>query len=294
MAVVGGLEVPEQLIQLFSELVRVNDSRRYGSVAKNGHLLSKEKKLKVSTRSLLPQISELWKNLSPTELAAWKAAGNASNCNQWNLFVQDTAYRLKYGLPGVATPSDLYQYKVGKLEIKAPANGARLKQYHPARYYKLKKVKVTKALPETVEIRELLMLPLKLELSYKSNLTAITDDARAKFYATIHSSYQGRTIETIAGFDLLQSTAWTRNSFTATDVIGKARSYDLNLDFSGVVGEFYWDNVVARHSGTNYARDWRCVDVNNSLTRSNYQIEKSWEEEYLPSGAAFDSVYHEE
>ena len=294
MAIIGGLEVPEQLIQLFRELVRPNDSRRYGSIAKNGHLLSKEQKLKVSTRSLLPQISEYWAALTPAQKAAWKTAGDASNYNQWNLFVQDTAYRLKYGLPGVATPSDLYQYKVGKLEIKAPANGARLKQYHPARYYKLKKVKGTKALWENVEIRELLVLPLKIELSYKSNLTAITDDARAKFYATIHSSYQGRTIETIAGFDLLQSTAWTRNSFTATDVIGKARSYDLNLDFSGVVGEFYWDNVVARHSGTNYARDWRCVDVNNSLTRSNYQIEKSWEEEYLPSGAAFDSVYHEE
>ena len=294
MAIIGGLEVPEQLIQLFRELVRPNDSRRYGSIAKNGHLLSKEQKLKVSTRSLLPQISEYWAALTPAQKAAWKTAGDASNYNQWNLFVQDTAYRLKYGLPGVATPSDLYQYKVGKLEIKAPANGALLKQYHPARYYKLKKVKGTKALSENVEIRELLMLPLKLELSYKSNLTAITYDARAKFYATIHSSYQGRTIETIAGFDLLQSTDWTRNSFTATDVIGKARSYDLNLDFSGVVGEFYWDNVVARHSGTNYARDWRCVDVNNSLTRSNYQIEKSWEEEFLPAGAAFDSVYHEE
>ena len=294
MAIIGGLEVPEQLIQLFSELVRVNDSRRYGSVAKNGHLLSKEQKLKVSTRSLLPQISEYWAALSSAQKAAWKTAGDASNYNQWNLFVQDTAYRLKYGLPGVATPSDLYQYKVGKLDIKAPASGARLKQYHPERYYKLKKVTGTEGLWRDVEIREKLQLPLTVELSYKSNLTAVDDMAYARFYAIIYSSYQGRTIETIAGFDLLQSTAWTRNSFTATDVIGKARIYDLNLDFSGVVGEFYWDNVVARHSGTNYARDWRCVDVNNELTRSNYQIEKSWEEEYLPSGAAFDSVYHEE
>ena len=288
------MEVPEQLIQLFGKLVRVNDSRRYGSVTKNGHLLSKEKKLKVSTRSLLPQISEYWAALTPAQRAAWKSAGEASNYNQWNLFVQDTAYRLKYGLPGVATPSDLYQYKVGKLTIAAPASGARLKQYHPESYYKMKKVTGTKGLFKEVEIKEKLQLPLTIGMSYKSNLTKVDDWAYARAYATIFSNYQGRTIETNCGFDLLENTPWVRDSATATEVIGEVRSYDLSLDFNGVRGEFYWDNVVARHTGTNYARDWRCLDVNNSLTRSNYQIEKSWEEEFLPTGAAFDSVYHEE
>lgn len=294
MTVVGGLEMPDELVQLFRALVRVNDSRRYGSVAKNGHLLSKEKKLKVSTRSLLPQISEYWAALTPSERAAWKSAGEASNYNQWNLFVQDTAYRLKYGYDGLATPSPLYQYKVGKVSIAAPAQGIKLKQYHPERWWKLVKVKGTKALYRDVQISEKLQLPLTFALSYKSNLTKVDDSAYARAYATIFSNYQGRTIETNCGFDLLENTPWVRDSATATDVIGEVRSYDLSLDFNGVRGEFYWDNVVARHTGTNYARDWRCFDVNNSLTRSNYQIEKSWEEEFLPTGAAFDSVYHEE
>lgn len=294
MAIVGGLEVPEQLIQLFRELVRVNDSRRYGSVAKNGHLLSKEKKLKVSTRSLLPQISEYWAALTPAQKAAWKSAGAASSYNMWNLFVQDTAYRLKYGLPGVATPSDLYQYKVGKLTIAAPASGARLRQYHPESYYKMKKVTGTKGLWTEVEIKEKLQLPLTIGMSYKASLTAGGVDSYARYYATIYSSYQGRTIQTQVGGDLLQNTDWIYYSATTTEVIGKARSYDLCLDFNNVYGCFYWDNVIARHTGTNYARDWRCVDVNNELTRSNYQIEKSWEEDFLPTGAAFDSVYHTE
>lgn len=59
----------------------------------------------------------------------------------------------------------------------------------------------------------------------------------------------------------------------------------------GVRGWLEWDNVLAKHTGTNYARDYRCTDVNNELTSVNYQIEKSWEEQFLPSHTAFDSVY---
>lgn len=294
MAVVSGLEVPDELLQLFAALVRVVDAKRYGTVAKVGHLLSKEKKRNVSTRSLLPEISEYWKNLTVEEKAAWKAAGAASSYNMWNLFVQDTAYRLKYGITGLATPSTLYQYKVGKLTLAAPASGARLRQYHPESYYKMKKATGTKGLWTEVEIKEKLQLPLTIGMSYKANLTAGGVDSYARYYATIYSSYQGRTIETQVGGDLLQNTDWINYTATATEVIGKARSYDLCFDFNNVYGSFYWDNVIARHTGTNYARDWRCIDVNNELTRSNYQIEKSWEEEFLPTGVAFDSVYHTE
>lgn len=293
MALIGGLDVPEELIRLFRNLVRVNDQRRYGSVAKNGHLLSREQKLKVSTRSLLPQIKELWAGLSEPDKAAWSAAAGATNMNPWNLFVQDTAYRLKFELSGLATPSILHQYKVGKIEINAPANHALLAQYHPETYYVQRKVRGTKALYQDVRISEKLMLPLEVGLSFKSDLIAAGSNPEVKFYAKVLSSYQGRTIENETGFTIDLSSDWDRQTVVCSEVIGVARSYNLYLSFTDVRGEFYWDNVLANHTGTNFARDFRCTDVNNELSRANYQIEKSWEEETLPTGAAFDSVYFE-
>jgi hypothetical protein len=291
MAIIGGLTIPDELIALFRKLVRVNDQYRYGSVARIGHLLSKEKMLNVSSRSLLPQVRDLWASLSDAEKLLWKTAGNTINYNMWNLFVQDTSYRLKYGIPGLAVPSTLHQYKVGRLEISAPADSARLAQYHPEHYYKSVKVTGTKGLYEDVKITERLQLPLEVGLSYRAEFTATSGAPIARFYAIVTSSYQGRDIETEVGFDFDLSSDWQRQTVTITEALGVARSYDLYLEFTDVRGWIEWDNVLSRHSGTNFARDFRCNDVNNALDRVNYQIEKSWEEELLPAGSAFDSVY---
>lgn len=293
MAIVASLEVPQYLIDLFRSLVRFNDPVRYGSVASIGHLLSMERKLKVSTRSLLPQIAALWAGLSAPDKLAWKTAAAETNSNGWNLFVQDTAYRLKHEIVGLATPSILHQYKAGKMVIAAPATSARLIQYHPESYYVSRKVKGTKALFEDVRIDEKLALPLTIGISYKCDMIAAGASPAVRFYAEVLSNYQGNTIINEVGFTIPLSSAWTRETVILTQVVGVVRSYNLFLDFVDVRGSFYWDNLLSEHTGTNYARDLRCTDVNNELTRSNYQIEKSWEEEILPIGAAFDSVYIE-
>lgn len=291
MATIAGLEIPPELLRLFRELMRVNDSRRYGSLAKHGYLMSKQKKRDVSTRSLLPEISALWQALDAPTKSAWALAGTASSYRAWNLFVQDTAYRLKYGIGGLATPSALHQYKVGRLEIGAPASSATLAQYHPEHYWKIKKVVGTKGQYEDVKVVERLALPFTLGVSYRTELTATSGSPKARIYAQILSSYQGRDIETEAVIEFALSSGWTRETITATEVVGVVRSYNVYIEFANVRGWFEWDNLSCTHSGTNYARDFRCSDVNNELTRINYQIEKSWEETILPTGAAYDSVY---
>lgn len=291
MAQIGYLDIPQELIDLLKALISPTSTRRTGSVRKAGYLPSRAQKLKLTTRSLLPQISEQWAALTPTQQNAWAIAGAAQSTNGWNLFVQDTAYRLKYGIEGLATPDTMHQYKVGRVEINAPASSAKLLQYHPPTYYVSKKMRGNTTVREDVAIHEKLTLPLLIGLSYRSSLTPTKDDYKARFYAIISSSYQGRTYETEVGFDFNLSTTWTRSTQQATEIIGVVRSYNLFIDLDGVRGFLEWDNVLAYHSGANYARDKRCNDVNNELSKVNYQIEKSWEEELLPSGAAFDSVY---
>lgn len=291
MAQVGSLDVPPELLELMRGLITATSNRVTGSVRKAGYIPSKAQANRLTQRSLLPQIKELWGALSAPQQAAWKAAAATTSMNGWNLFVQDTAYRLKYGIPGIATPSLLHQFKVGRIEIAAPAERVLLAQYHPAKYWVSKKMRGPTTIREDVAIYETLTLPLLIATSYRCNLVPTREDYKARFYAIIYSSYQGRTIETEIGFDFDIESDWTRDTAELTEVIGIVRSYNLWIELDGVRGWFEWDNVVAQHTGTNYARDRRCTDVNNTLTKVNYQIEKSWEEQFLPAGTAFDSVY---
>lgn len=291
MATVGGLIIPPELEQAWHDFLRTVSPRKYGSVAKKGHLLSKKALLAVPARSLLPQIREEWHALSGAQRDAWKAAAQQNGQTGWRLFVQDTSYRLKYGLPGLSEPSLFHQYKVAHVDIIAPASGVKLVQYHPASYYKRRKVPGSKASYEEVEVREILQLPLMFGLSYRTELTAVDENATIEIYAVVKSSYQGRTIENETRVSLPLSSDWARTTATVTEVVGVARSYNLFIAVAGARGGFEFDNVVCYHSGSNYARDARCGDVNNELTRLNYQVEKSWEEVYLPTGAAYDSIY---
>lgn len=291
MALTGTLEVPPELLELFRKLLSSTDTRRRGAVRKHGYLQSRQQVTKLTTRSLLPQISDLRAGLTPAEIDQWKAAAAANSQNWWNLFVQDTAYRIKYGLPGLATPSLLHQYKVGRVEINAPADKVILKQYHPYKYYVNKKKRGNTTQRHDVAVFEKLVLPLEIEASYRCQLVPQKEDYSARFYAEIISSYQGRNIYTQAGFDFDINSDWTRGTAVINEVTGVVRSYNLYIELDGVRGWLEWDNVVARHTATNWARDWRCTDVNNELTRANFQIEASWEEQVLPNGSAFDSVY---
>ena len=180
---------------------------------------------------------------------------------------------------------------VGRVEIAAPATKVVLAQFHPILYYVSKKMRGNTTEREDVAVNERLQLPLEIGCSFRSNLTSAAAEPKAEFYAIVYSSYQGRTIETKVGFDIPLTTGWTQQTASISGVIGVARSYDLYINLDGVRGWFEWDNVIAEHTGTNWARDKRCLDVNNELTVANYQIEKSWEEQFLPSGTGFDSVY---
>jgi len=291
MALVGALTVPPELEELWNKLFNVADNRRRGAIRKTGYLTSRQKVSNLTTRSLLPAIRDLRDGLAPAEIEAWKTAAAASGQNWWNLFVQDTSYRMKYGIAGLATPSPLHQYKVGRIEIAAPATRVKLAQFHPIKYYVSKKMRGATSVYEDLPVIEKLILPLTIGLSYRSSLGSAGSSPKAEFYAIIYSSYQGRTIETKIGLNLSLSSEWTRATVAATEVIGVARYYNLFIELTDCSGWFEFDNILAQHTGTNYARDKRCMDVNNELTRTNFQIEKSWEEQFLPTGSGFDSVY---
>ena len=294
MALTGTLEVPPELLELFNKIISPSNTRTTGAVRKHGYLQSRQKIANLTTRSLLPEIRDLKLTLTPAEIIQWKAAAKAQNSNWWNLFVQDTAYRIKYGINGLAVPSVIHQYKVGRIEIAAPAERVVLTQYHPNKYYINKKKRGNTTIREDVPVYEILQLPLTIGLSYRSQLLPTRSNYRVRMYATVFSSYQGRTIETEHELPLELSSDWQQKTTQISEVLGAVRYYQLFIELDGVQGWLEFDNTKAIHTGTNWARDYRCNDVNNELTRTNFQIEKSWEEIFLPYKAAFGSVYPED
>lgn len=291
MARTGFIDAPENLQVLLANLLQYSNRYINAGVRKKSGIIPEKKKYNVPSRSFLPAVAELWAGLSEPERDAWKTAGAQTNLNGWNLFVQDTCYRMKYGYTGLAVPSNNHQYKVGRLQIEAPASKIVISQTHPIEWYKLKKVTGTKSQYYEVSVTEQLMLPLTIGLSYRSDLTAAGGTPIAKFYAKVISHYQGRDIETQAGFDIDLSSNWTRETTTLTEVLGVARWYSLFIELRDVRGYVEFDNVLATHTGSNYARDFRCNDINTPLSRTFFQVSKSWEGIEVPYGSDFESVY---
>jgi hypothetical protein len=233
----------------------------------------------------------LWQAFSDAERLAWKDAGAMTGLNGWQLFVQDQCIRIINDLAGVSTPVLEHQSWVGEIKITAPASEIKLVQLHPASYFVMHKVHGTKSQYEPVLVSEGFGLPLKIGLSYKSNLTASGANPYARFYAKIWNSYQGQDDEHIVNIELDLVDDWKIVSETLSSLRGTTIGYTLYIELHDVTGELYVDNIIAEHNAQNWARDYFMKSFAVSFTKAFYQIPKNWAAEILPDGAEYDSVY---
>lgn len=283
-------DLKDRYSQQFQPLYKTKDS----SVRWNGGLIAPRKKYKITTKSLLPGLAALWNELDGSTKLGWKAAGEKQGYNAYNTFIQDTAYRMKFGIEGTATPSIYHSYKVGEIVIAAPATQFKLVQAHPVEYFKLKKVKGTKSQYEPFAIEEVLTLPLSIGFSYRSNLTAVGDNPYCKLYAEVTYSYQGLDKTTRVETDISLVADWGNALAALSQVVGHARWYTLAIEFNNVQGTLQFDLVRAYHGGTNFARDFRCTNINAGFSNTNYQLPPSWEAAEAVDGVLYGSVYPSE
>jgi hypothetical protein len=291
MAKVGYVDVTPAVDDAYFKYLQPSDRFVFSRIIKKQTLFSYKKKKGLSQKSLLPQVAEVWATFSPEEKALWATVASYSNLTGWRLFVQDQCLRIVNDMEGSAVPSELHQSHVGLVHIEAPASEAKIVQYHPHFYYVSKKVPKTKSQYAPVLVNEDFTLPLTISLNYSSDLTSVAEGSFAKFYAHVWHSYQGADRETDLTIDLDPQSGWTSGEATLTDVLGYVVRYDLYFHFSGLQGEFYFDNVSAEHSAQNWVRDPFCKDINQGFTRAFYQIPKHWAGVILPEGSYFESIY---
>jgi hypothetical protein len=257
-------------------VVRVADRFSISRVVKKNVFLSPERIARLKDRSYLKDIATLWKSLTNEQRAAWKAVDPRIRKNGWQLFVKDMSLRFKADLEGMATPNQYHQASVGMIKMFEGAGEYKITQQHPNTYHLQRRVAGKKGMLESVEVKEQFYLPLKIGLSFKTELEADGDNPEALFYSRIISHYQGRDIETLARIDLPFISDWDRDELLTTSVLGEARFYDLSFYLKDVKGNLFFDNILAEHTGQNWARDWQCDNIEAQFSRVWQQIAKNW------------------
>lgn len=292
MAKTSYITIPPGLELSYNKALQSGDRFIYPHVKVKRLFTSRSRKKGLTQRSLMVSLSPVWAGFSESVKNAWNEAGAVCDMTGWKLFVQDTSLRIANDLPGYATPSTIYQSKVGKIQIESPAVGLTILQLHPQSYYINKKVTGTRSQYEPKLITENLSLPIQIAISYKSSLESAGDNPFARFFVVVYSNYQGRTIENVCEISFSLSHDWERLESSISGVKGQFRGYTAFIEINNARGFLLFDNVKIYHSGQNWARDPFCNSIQTSFTKAFYQIPKNWSAETVPDGAFYRSVYH--
>ena len=291
MARTSYIEIPEAMIDNFNKVLKSGDRFQFAKIVRNDTLLSRKRKSGLTQRSLLPQVAELWSDLSDVQVANWGLAAAEMGLNGWQLFVQDQCIRIINDIPGSATPSLFHQSWVGALAVASPADEITIAQFHPLSYWIKKKVRGIAGLYQPVLVTEPFALPLELSINYK----VVRSDSLVPeilFYAVVRSSYQGREEEHVCAVTFNYVDEVRQNGIASISYVrGTLLGYTLFISATNFHGTIYIDNIKATHSGQNWARDPYCKNIDETFTRNYYQVPKHWVAVELPNGAEFDSIY---
>ena len=293
MAKTSHIEIPVESEDKYYQSLQTSDRFIIPRIRKKTALLSRNKKLLIANRSFLPQCSALWNNFTDEQKQDWKDVDNHSQKHGYRTFLADQVQRIKLDLAGVATPNQYHQNMVGQLLITAPADEIKIAQLHPSSYWVSQRVVGKDNMFEPVEITESFVLPLKITISYESDLTSTGGGSFAHFYASIRHLYQGQNLNYDSIIDIPLQSNWDKQELTTSELIGQAISYNLYIHLYNVTGTLLIDNVKAEHSGSNWTIDSFCNKIEQTFSRGFYQVSQPWLPITLPTGASYKSIYPE-
>jgi len=291
MAKTSYLQISPEIIDDYNDGLQSADRFIIPRIRVKNLILSRKKVKNLTGRSSLSICKDLWRAMSSAEQSAWKSVDPHPRQHGWRTFVADQCKRIKYGLEGIVTPNQYHQDMVGEILIQDDATEIKLTQPHPQSYWVSHKVTGKKGMYEPVLVTEEFYSPLDLSLNYKSQLFSVGSGAFARLYATVRHLYQGLNLDydQIIELDLLSD--WKSGLLSTPALSGLAIFYNLFIHLYNVQGVLRFDNIKAEHSGSNWARDTYCKNINQAFTRAFYQIPANWGVVTMPEGADYDSIY---
>jgi len=294
MTKIANLILPIEQEDGYFKTLKPADRFTYSRIVKKPQINSRKRLHGLSQKTLLPQISQLWQEMSSEDQSYWNEAATYSKMQGFRLFVQDTAYRLSHDIAGIAVPNNYHQANVGKIIINSPATEVALLQVHPNSYYVLRKVRGTKSQYEPVKITEDFGIPLTISLNYKSDLTAIGDNPVCAIFAEVISSFQGVDRIQAAQIDLDLSTDWKTATAILTETLGHFLAYTVKIYLFDVQGTLLFDNVEITHNAVNWARDPKCNKIETTFTKRILPNPETFAQITLPTGSDYASIYPED
>lgn len=291
MALTTYLTIPPELEEKYYKALQSGERFILPRIRPKTVILSRERIAGLTRKSYLPAIAILWHAFTDEQKAVWKAVSPYPRKHGWCSFVADQCKRIKFGIPGTATPDEFHQNNIGRLLIESPAEELKIIQPHPASYWVSKKVKGTKSMYEPVVVEEHLSLPFKITISRKSNLVSTGEGSFVRFYASIRHMYQGQNLNHDEIIEIPLVSDWAKQESIVSALAGTVAAYSLYFHLYKVRGTLEIDLVKAEHSGSNWARDTYCKKIEQDFTRGFYQVPKHWAPITMPAGTDYESVY---
>ena len=250
MARVQTVQVPAEIQHLYRKSVQQSDRFFTGSVRMQQPPLSRTRRKELTRASIVhsPQegrgtlfkyLAPMWRTLTTDQKNVWKAAGAVSGLSNWQLFISDNAQRIRNSLTLMVPPQITWQVRTGYITLSGLATEIILKQEHPQSYWVTKKKVGQPWKQELNYLLETFSFPLTLGIRYKSNLTAVGGEQRARYYARVHTKYQGNDVFTDLEIPFSANTDWVYETVTLDGIRGIFVGYTLFLELVGYQGTFF-------------------------------------------------------
>ena len=210
----------------------------------------------------------MWFDLDDITKTRWETAAGYSNLTGWELFLQDTCDRKVNGLLGCNDPKDLYQYKVGEIISPDSEQGGEfiaISQFLGGECKVWQKIVGKQKMYELVEYYEAVTSPIKVEMSYYSNLV----DSGFWNYLRLRVSMLGVKGGVYDWYDeevdLNKIQDWVRFSHTFGSDMDSIDRYYITILMEGLHGNFCFDNLNFEHDGENWAKNKNCDMVDEDV-----------------------------
>lgn len=262
MSLVDNINVPPESAELWNKACVVRSGFFGTKVDRKDVVWRKRNFPSLIARSSVSGLAALWNALTSAEQSAWDDAGYWAQKSGWDLFAQDTIYRLDHNIPGVATPNLYHQYKLGEIKMTGAGQEVRLTQFYGGDF--------------------------NSNVAWAMNVLCALSSAGAGSYAKwIVKVKTGYWLDDINGpevityeYDLTEFTSWDYISDSYLDGFIAGNNVSFEIHIYNMTGSLYIDGMEFDHDDQNFAVDWQCDN-----------IEISWLRNIVSGGSVVQSIY---
>ena len=291
MARTQSISIPPGQEQLQRRALEERDRFTLGVVQAHKRIPPLGMKRRLRAQSIFRILSPFWRSLSDAEKQSWRSSGAVSGLTNWQAFISENAGARRIGETLPVTPSNFHTGNVGSVISSGSSAHFSAVQYHPQKYMVARPLPGRRWKSELTTITEPFALPLALRIRYRFTSTQAGDNPVARYSARVTTSYQGNDIVRDYGINFISGDSWREVALSITGQLGYIVGYELRLEISGQSFTLYFDNIVAQHSGTNWARDPKCNRVDRRFTKAFSLVSPYWNIEISEQISSFSSGY---